>query len=121
MTILDTKDYIIEAKRQLADTNCYKNLPFNPTLNHSNTVNSTIEVFKNQYKIPEKIAEGLKVWEPKTPTLKLPPKVHKEGHLGRPLVSSIDSPTSKSPHTWTSTSNHTPTLSSLTSKTPMIS
>ena len=37
----------------------------------------------------------MKVRNPKTPTLKLPPKVHKEGHPGRPLVSSIDSPTSK--------------------------
>ena len=37
----------------------------------------------------------MKVTSPKTPTLKLPPKVHKEGHPGRPLVNSIDSPTSK--------------------------
>ena len=36
----------------------------------------------------------MKVRNPKTPTLKLPPKVHKEGHPSRPLVSSINSPTS---------------------------
>ena len=52
-------------------------------------------MFKTQHKIPEKVAEGLKVKDPKTPTLRLPPKVHKEGHPGRPVVNSIDSPTSK--------------------------
>ena len=52
-------------------------------------------MFKTQHKIPEKVAEGLKVKGPKTPTLRLPPKVHKEGHPGRPVVSSIDSPASK--------------------------
>ena len=52
-------------------------------------------MFKTQHNIPEKVAEGLKVKDPKTPTLRLPPKVHKEGHPGRPVVSSIDSPTSK--------------------------
>ena len=52
-------------------------------------------MFKTQHKIPEKVAEGLKVKDPKTPTSRLPPKVHKEGHPGRPVVSSIDSPTSK--------------------------
>ena len=95
ITILDTKDYVKEANRQLSDTSCYQKLQYNPTTEHASTVNSTIDVFKNQQKIPERIAEGLKVKSPKTPTLKLPPKVHKEGHPGRPLVSSIDSPTSK--------------------------
>ena len=95
ITILDTEDYVKEAQRQLSDANNYKKLPSNPTLNHANTVNSTIDLFKTQHKIPERIAEGLKVREPKTPVLKLPPKVHKEGHPGRPVVSSIDSPTSK--------------------------
>ena len=95
MTIIDTKDYIKEANRQLSDPNSYRKLSYNPTSEHTNTVNTTIDIFKNQHKIPEKIADGLKVVSPKTPTLKLPPKVHKPGHPGRPLVSSIDSPTSK--------------------------
>ena len=78
ITILDTKDYVKEANRQLSDTSCYQKLQYNPTTEHASTVNSTIDVFKNQQKIPERIAEGLKVKSPKTPTLKLPPKVHKE-------------------------------------------
>lgn len=95
ITILDTENYIKEANRQLSDIRYYQRLSYNPTLEHANTVNSAIEVFKTNHKIPEKIADGLKIKHPKTPTLKLPPKVHKVGHPGRPLVSSIDSPTSK--------------------------
>lgn len=95
ITILDTEQYVNEANRQLNNEQCYQKLDANPTLNHVNTVNDTIDLFKSQHKIPENVAEGLKVKNPKTPTLKLPPKVHKEGHPGRPLVSSIDSPTSK--------------------------
>ena len=95
ITILDADQYVQEANRQLGDQNNYQKLQHNPTLEYTRTVNSTIDLFKTQHKIPEKIADGLKVNKPKTPTLKLPPKVHKEGHPGRPLVSSIDSPTSK--------------------------
>ena len=95
MTILDADQYVKEANRQLSDTNNYKKLNYNPTTEYANTVNTTIDLFKTQHKIPEKIADGLKVTKPKTPMLKLPPKVHKEGHPGRPLVASIDSPTSK--------------------------
>jgi hypothetical protein len=95
ITTLDVDDYIKDANKQLNNETCYKKLTTNPTLNHANTVNNTIDLFKTQHKIPEKIAEGLKQKNSKTPMLKLPPKVHKDGHPGRPLVSSIDSPTSK--------------------------
>ena len=94
ITILDTDDYIKEANRQLNNQQCYKKLSLNPTSNQTNTVNDTFDLFKAQQKIPEKVA-GLKAKSPKTPTLKLPPKIHKNGHPGRPLVSSIDSPTSR--------------------------
>ena len=95
ITIMDTDDYVKEGNRQLNDELCYKKLEHNPTVNHVNTVHDTIDLFKNQQKITERVAEGLKVNNAKTPTLKLPPKVHKQGHPGRPLVSSIHSPTSK--------------------------
>ena len=84
-----------QANRQLNNEQCYQKLTSNPTLNHTNTVNHTIDLFKTQHKIPEKVTEGLKVRKPKTPTLKMPPKVHKDGHPGGPLLSSINIPTSK--------------------------
>ena len=92
--ILDSDEYIIEANSQLNNEQCYQKLSPNLTLNNANTVNDKIDLFKIQQMIPENVAEGLNVNVTKTPTLKLPPKVHKDGHLGRPLVSSIDSPTS---------------------------
>ena len=92
MTIFDTDGYIQEANRQLNNEQCYQKL----SSNHTPTPLTTqLTYSKHKIKIPEKVAEGLKVRKPKTPTLKLPPKVHKDGHPGRPLASSIDSPTSK--------------------------
>ena len=35
-----------------------------------------IDMFKANHNLPEKVAEGLKSHNPKTPTLKLPPKMH---------------------------------------------
>ena len=52
-------------------------------------------MFKANHNLPEKIAEGLKSHNPKTPTLKLPLKVRKENHPGRPIVSSINSHSTK--------------------------
>ena len=66
-----------------------------PTYQHAKTINDTIGMFKANQKLREKIADGLKSHNPKTPTLKLPPKVHKENHPGRPIVSSINSYSTK--------------------------
>ena len=47
-------------------------------------------MLKANHNLPERIADGLKSHNPKTRTLKLPPKVHNENHPGRPVVSSIN-------------------------------
>ena len=64
---------------------------YDPTKQHAKTINDTIDMFKANQKLSEKIADALQSLNPKTPTLKLPPKVHKENHPGRPIVSSINS------------------------------
>ena len=51
-------------------------------------VNYTIERFKKQKLMNEKVAEGLKRNDPKTPKFYLRPKIHKEVNPGRPVVSS---------------------------------
>ena len=71
-----------------------KNL-YDPTLTHANTINDTIEAFKIKQKISTSIADGLKSIYPKTPQLRLPPKIRKPEHPGRPIVSSINSHSSK--------------------------
>ena len=52
-------------------------------------VNDTIERFKKQKLINEKVSEGLKKNYPKTTKFYLRSNIHKEGNLGRPVVSSI--------------------------------
>ena len=95
VTILNIEDYINDANKQLNDPLQYKELIYDPTVAHAKTINDTIDLFKAQQKLPKQVAEGLKCIHPKTPSLRLPPKVHKPNHPGRPIVSSIDSHSSK--------------------------
>ena len=76
--IMDVKDYIKEAERQLNNTENHRKLQEDPTKN------------KKQKLINEKVAEGLKRNDPKTPKFYLRPKIHKEGNPGRPAVSSVN-------------------------------
>ena len=93
--ILDVKDYIREANRQLGDKNFYRKLDSDPTNTHLELVNNAIDTLQRQNHLPKKIAEGLKQPVARTPRLYLLPKIHKAGNPGRPVVSSIDCHTSK--------------------------
>ena len=55
LTILDADKYVQEANRQLSDENNYRKLQHNPTMEHASTVSSTIDLFKTQHKISEKL------------------------------------------------------------------
>ena len=57
VVILDVKDYVKEAMRQLGDTNFYKVLPNDPTELHCELVNNTIEKFKRESKLTDKLAD----------------------------------------------------------------
>ena len=46
---------------------------------HAERINNTIDQFKNEGIIQEKVAKGLKVDNPKTPKFSTFPKLHKEG------------------------------------------
>ena len=89
VVIVDVKDYIKEAERQLNNTENYRKLHEDPTATNMKLVNDTIEIFKKQKLINEKVAEGLKRNDPKTPKFYLRPKIHKEGNPGCPVVSSV--------------------------------
>ena len=88
--IVDVKDYIKEAERQLNNTENYRKCQEDPTATNMKLVNDKTERLKKQKLINEKIAEGLKRNDPKTPKLYLRPKIHKEGNPGRPVVSSVN-------------------------------
>ena len=93
--IVDVKDYIIEANKQLVDERYYRKLDLDPTQTHCDLVNNTIDSMKQQDLISSKLAEGLKMQEARTPLFYLLPKIHKKGNPGRPVVSSIDCHTSR--------------------------
>ena len=65
--IVDVKDYVQEAIRQLQDTQYYRELNYNPTEDHANLICNTIDEFRNNHELDEDIAEGLKPIEPRTP------------------------------------------------------
>ena len=67
LVIMDTDIYIKEANRQLSDKASYKQFTQDPTLQHNRIVNQTIEMFRNEKLLPQKIADRLKVTNPETP------------------------------------------------------
>ena len=93
VVIMDS--YIKEANRQLSDKASYKQLTQDPTLQHNRMVNQTIERFKKENFLPQKIADGLKVTNPKTPKLYIAPNIHKPNNPGRPVINSIECHTSE--------------------------
>ena len=95
VVITDTDSYIKEANRQLSDKASYKQLTQDPTLQHNRMVNQTIERFKNEKLLPQKIADGLKITNPKTPKFYISPKIHKPNNPGRPVINSIECHTSE--------------------------
>ena len=58
-------------------------------------VNQTIERFKNEKLLLQKIADGLKITNPKTPKFYISPKIHKPNNPGRPVINSIECHTSE--------------------------
>ena len=84
--IVAVKEYIKEPEQQLDNTKNYRKLQEEPTATNMKLVNDTIERFKIQKLTNEKVAEGLKKNNPKTPKLYRRPKIHKEGNPVRPVA-----------------------------------
>ena len=90
VAIMDTDSYIKQANRQLSDQASYKQLTEDLTLQHNKMVNQTIERFKDEKVLPQKIADGLKVTNPKTQNFYTTPEIHKPNNPGRPVINSIE-------------------------------
>ena len=90
VVIVDVKDYIKEAERQLNNTENYRKLQKDPTATNMKLVNDAIGRFKKQKLINEKVAGDVKKKYPKTPKFNLRPKIHEESYPGRPVVSSLN-------------------------------
>ena len=98
VVILGIKDYIDEANRQLNDTNNYEQLDFDPTELHTEKIKSEISNLKNDNllsKLSKQTANSLLEEKIKTPEFHLLPKIHKANNPGRPIISSVNSHTSR--------------------------
>lgn len=80
------------AKWQLEDTNVYKKkLTLHPTSEYNTKINTVTDKFKKQNLITEKNSKfPLKLENPKTSKLNVPPNIHNKGNPGRPLVNSVN-------------------------------
>ena len=90
MVILDIKDYIDEANRQLNDTNNYEQLDFDPTKLHTEKIKSVINHLKNEKFLTLRTANSLLEKKIKTPEFHLLPKIHKANNPGRAVISSVN-------------------------------
>ena len=89
VVIMDLKDSIKETHHQLNNKDHYKIFNKEPTTTNTKLVNDTIQRLKKKKLLIEKIADGLKVSNPKTSKFYMQPKVPKKDNPGRPVVSSV--------------------------------
>ena len=73
--IWDVKNYIEEANNQLSNGNFYRKLCKDPTVTHLDLVNNAIDTLQRHKHLGEKLADGLKLAEAKTPKLYLLPEI----------------------------------------------
>ena len=95
VVIMSVEDYVKEADRQLKDKDFYAELNHDPTKDHAEVINKTIRTFVKEKLIKEQLGKILLQNNAKTPNLYFRPKVHKTNTPGRPIVSSINSHSSK--------------------------
>ena len=95
VVILDIKDYIDEANRQLNDTNNYEQLSFYPTELHTEKIKSEINNLKNENLLTLRAANSLLEEKIKTPEFLLLSKIHKANNPRRPVISSVNCHTSR--------------------------
>ena len=98
MVILDIKDYIDEANRQLKDNNNCEQLDFDPTELHTEKIKSEINNLKTEnlltLKIGRLILSSHLEEKIKTPEFHLLPKIHKANNPERPVISFVNCNTS---------------------------
>ncbi|CAH3193840.1 unnamed protein product, partial [Porites evermanni] len=93
--ILNTTDYLQEAKRQLDNDTYYKRIEEDCTSGHEQTINHCIDDLVKNGEIQHDVAKLLKPAQSRTPIFYMLPKIHKINHPGRPVISSVNSHTEK--------------------------
>ena len=88
--ILNTTDYLQEAKRQLDNDTYYKRIEEDCTSGHERTINQCMNG-----EIQHDVAKLLKPVQSRTSIFYMLLKIHKINHPGRPVISSVNSHTEK--------------------------
>ena len=96
VVILDRDKYVAEAMRQLNDSEVYISLRDDPTVDMIRKVNGRVEKLHNDGYISQSTLQYLMVTHDATAgRFYLLPKIHKKNSLGRPVISSCNTPTEK--------------------------
>ena len=93
--ILNTTDYLQEAKRQLDNDTYYKRIEEDCTSGHEQTINHCIDDLVKNGEIQHDVAKLLKPAQSRTPIFYMLPKIHKINNPGRPVISFVNSHTEK--------------------------
>ena len=93
--IMNTKDYVKEAKRQLDNEVYYKRVERDFTLEHERLINQCVDKLILDGELAEEVAKLLRPAQSRTPIFYMLPKIHKVNNPGRPVVSSVNSHTEK--------------------------
>ena len=99
IVIWSTTDYEKEALSQLNYNKYYEYIPMNPTTVISEQTTRIMRYVKDLFKFGDidckTLQHLLPPSPPQTPIFYLPPKIHKPGNPGRPIISGRDSPTDR--------------------------
>ena len=93
--IMNTKDYVKEAKRQLDNEVYYKRVGRDLTLEHEQLINQCLDSLMDDGELEEEVAKLVRPAQSRTPIFYMLPKIHKVNNPGRPVVSSVNSHTEK--------------------------
>ena len=97
VVILNTTDYISEARGQLNNTKFYKKLYHDPTPDHNLEVKKILDEMLIRDEIDQSCYDYLYISKPRTPRFYTLPKIHKPSRPppGRPITSANQSPTER--------------------------
>ena len=93
--IVNTKDHITEAMRQLSNEEYYKKVEKDLTPDHEQLINQCIDELISTGDSERGTGQLLKPTNSRTPIFYMLPKIHKPNNPGRPVVSSVNSHTEK--------------------------
>lgn len=81
--------------RQLNNTANYKHLQKGPAATNNELVHNVVKRFENEKLIQKNISKGVKGNSPRTFQIYTQAKIHKEGNLGKLVISSVNCHTTK--------------------------